>query len=113
MSTSVVMRRTVLLAALGLLLAWLPAASTQATELSPGRGGGIPEFMGAQSSSDDSAPPSARGFGELAAGAVEDPLEACLARIPTDASAGQRMLAEQGCEQEAGIRKMIQTAPKF
>ncbi len=112
MRTHMVIRRTVLLAALALLLAWLPAVSTQATELSPG-GGGIPEFMGVPSSSDDHAPPSARGFGEVAAGAVEDTLKACLARIPKDASAGQRMLAEQGCEQEAGTRTLIQTAPKF
>ena len=112
MRTHVVIRRTVLLATLALLLAWLPAMSTQATELSPG-GGGIPEFMGAQPSSEDNAPPAARGLGEVAAGAVEDTLRSCLARIPKDASAGQRMLAEQGCEQEAGTRMLIQTAPKF
>jgi hypothetical protein len=33
----------------------------------------------------------------MAAGAAEDTLNACMARIPKDASAGQRMIAEQGC----------------
>ncbi len=33
----------------------------------------------------------------IAAGAVEDTLKACMARIPKDASIGQRMTAEQSC----------------
>ncbi len=33
----------------------------------------------------------------IAAGAVEDALKACMARIPKDASIGQRMTAEQSC----------------
>lgn len=33
----------------------------------------------------------------MASGAVEDTLKLCLARIPKDASAGQRLLAEQSC----------------
>lgn len=33
----------------------------------------------------------------MAAGAAEDTLDACMARIPKDASIGQRMIAEQGC----------------
>ena len=49
----------------------------------------------------------------IAAGAVEDTLKACLARIPTDASAGQRMLATQSCEQYEATRKVSQDAPKF
>src|SRR5574341_1846207 len=44
----------------------------------------------------------------LASGAVEDTLKACLARIPGDASAGQRLLAEQTCAGEEGTRKLIQ-----
>lgn len=35
-----------------------------------------------------------------AAGAAGDTLEACLARIPTDASAGQKMLAEESCKRD-------------
>jgi hypothetical protein len=49
----------------------------------------------------------------VASGAVEDTLKACLARIPEDASAGQRLLAEQNCAGEEGTRKSIQVAPKF
>lgn len=36
---------------------------------------------------------------QIAVGSTQDSLKACLARIPEDASVGQRMLAEQGCQQ--------------
>ncbi len=36
----------------------------------------------------------------VAAGSVEDSLEACMARIPKDGSAGQRMLATETCERD-------------
>jgi hypothetical protein len=49
----------------------------------------------------------------IAAGAVEDTLKACFARIPADASVGQRMLAEQSCADEEGARQLIEGAPKF
>lgn len=52
-------------------------------------------------------------LGVVASGAVEDTLKECLARIPNDASAGQRMLAEQSCQGEEGTRELIQVAPKF
>lgn len=48
-----------------------------------------------------------------AAGAVEDTLKACLARIPKDASSGQSMLAELGCQRDEQARTSLQTAPKF
>jgi len=51
--------------------------------------------------------------GVVATGTVEDTLLACLARIPTDASAGQRLLAEQSCQQDEATRKLTQAAPKF
>ena len=38
------------------------------------------------------------GMEQIAAESVEDTLKACLARIPSDASAGQLMLAEQNCQ---------------
>lgn len=110
MNTHRIIRRTVLVAALA-LIAWLPALSTQAAEISPG--GGIPDFMGAQPSSDHSAPTLAGGTGETASGAVEDTLQACLARIPTDASAGQRMIAEDSCKRDEGTRGVIQAVPGF
>jgi hypothetical protein len=39
------------------------------------------------------------GMKQIAVESVEDTLKACLARIPSDASAGQLMLAEQNCQQ--------------
>ena len=52
-------------------------------------------------------PPSGR-FGDIAPGAAEDTFKACLARIPEQATVGQRMLAEQTCEREEAIRKTYQ-----
>jgi hypothetical protein len=49
----------------------------------------------------------------MASGAAEDTLQACVARIPQNASFGQRMLAEQSCAGEESARKAIQLAPKF
>jgi hypothetical protein len=49
----------------------------------------------------------------MAAGAVEDTLKACLGRIPLDASAGQRLLAEQNCAGEDGTRKLVLDSQKF
>ena len=47
-------------------------------------------------------------FGDISPGAAEDTLKACLARIPEQATVGQRMLAEQTCEREEAIRKTYQ-----
>ncbi|SPP64747.1 hypothetical protein [Nitrospira lenta] len=41
----------------------------------------------------------------VAAGAVEDNLNACMARIPKDASNGQRMLAEESCRRDQANRR--------
>ncbi|MCC6141297.1 MAG: hypothetical protein IT389_11880 [Nitrospira sp.] len=41
----------------------------------------------------------------VAAGAVEDNLKACMARIPKDASGGQRMLAEESCNRDQANRR--------
>lgn len=68
----------------------------------------------ASSSSGGAAPSVASagtGTGAMAAGAVGDTLQACLARIPSGASAGQRMIAEQSCGRDQGDRKMIQAVP--
>lgn len=51
------------------------------------------------------------GSGTMAAGAAGDTLQACQARIPSDASAGQRMIAEQSCGRDQGDRKLIQAVP--
>lgn len=47
----------------------------------------------------------------IAAGAVEDTLQACMARIPKEASIGQRMIAEQSCGRDESDRKPLQAVP--
>jgi len=49
----------------------------------------------------------------LASGSVEDTLKLCLARIPKDASAGQRLLAEQSCQGAERIRSTSQGASQY
>ena len=51
------------------------------------------------------APAPTTGIGRIASGAVEDSLNACLARIPKDASAGQKMLAEESCKRDQAARR--------
>lgn len=41
----------------------------------------------------------------IAAGVEEETLDTCLARIPKDATAGQRMLAEQTCRRDFASRR--------
>jgi hypothetical protein len=51
------------------------------------------------------------GLGITASGAVEDTLKTCMGRIPKDASAGQRMMAEQGCGRDQETRKSLDAVP--
>lgn len=88
-------RRMVLVASLA-LIAWLPAPPSQAADQPSG--GATPSA-------------STGDLGVLASGSVEDTLLACLARIPKDASAGQRLVAEQSCKRDEGTREMIQAVP--
>ena len=44
-------------------------------------------------------------------GTQGDSLQACLSRIPKDASAGQRQLATMTCERDAQSRKAIDVVP--
>lgn len=46
-----------------------------------------------------------------ASGSQGDTLQACIARIPRDASAGLRMIAEQSCERDEANRKAILSVP--
>lgn len=62
-------------------------------------------------SASPNTPAVTAGGTALAAGSVEDSLKACLARIPKDATIGQRMVAEQGCQRDEGDRKLIQAVP--
>ncbi|MEO5955089.1 MAG: hypothetical protein ABIR36_05265 [Nitrospiraceae bacterium] len=45
------------------------------------------------------------GIGRVASGSVEDTSNACMARIPNNASVGQRMLAEESCRRDQSVRR--------
>jgi hypothetical protein len=57
-----------------------------------------------QASTTFTKPPTA-SKSRNAAGVEEETLDSCLARIPRDASAGQRLLAEQTCRRDFAIRR--------
>lgn len=99
MTTYLFIRRGVILTSL-VLISWLPALAAQPGD-QPSRGATPP-----------ASPPAATGeLSLMASGAAEDTLKACLARIPKDASVGQRMVAEQGCARDAETRKLIEGVP--
>lgn len=54
---------------------------------------------------------SQSGLNITASGAVEDNLKHCMERIPKNASAGQRMMAEQGCGRDQEARKSFDAVP--
>lgn len=62
---------------------------------------------GSSASAQGGAPASAstKSIDRIASGAVEDSLNACMARIPKDATAGQRMLAEESCRRDQALRR--------
>ena len=59
--------------------------------------------MGATSMPATSAPTT--GIERVASGSVEDTSNACMARIPNDASAGQKLLAEESCRRDQSARR--------
>jgi hypothetical protein len=97
MRTIGLIRHTVI-AALLTLMAWLPALPTQATDQLSGEG--VPSAFDSMGEN-----------GNVAMGAVEDTLRACVARIPKEASIGQRMIAESSCQRDEMDRKIIQDVP--
>lgn len=48
---------------------------------------------------------TAKSGGRAASGTQGDTLDACMARIPKDATAGQRMLAEESCNRDQALRR--------
>ncbi len=78
------------------VIAWLPALPTYAADQASGAA-----ILFAP----------AENIDVVASGAAEDTLKACMARVPTDASAGQRMIAEQGCRRDEETRTSIQSVP--
>lgn len=95
--TVLFIRRTILVASLA-LIAWLPTLPAQAVDQPSG--GSTPSV-------------ATEGSGILAAGAVQDTLKACLARIPKDATAGQQLVAKQSCGSNEETRRLMHAAPKF
>lgn len=73
---------------------------------------GMVESSGTGSASDQtrgssgmgSASSTTKNIDRVASGSVEDTLDACKGRIPKDASAGQKMLAEQSCRRDQAAR---------
>lgn len=87
--------RTILIATLA-LMPWMLAPSA-------GAAGKAPKA---------SAPPTpSEGRSIVASGAVEDSQAACLARIPKDATSGQRMIAEDSCKRDQASRQSMQDSP--
>lgn len=68
----------------------------------------LPLAYGASSSPTAARPAVTTPGNAHAAGATEDSLQACLARIPKDSTTGQRLIAEQSCRRDEGDRKPFQ-----
>jgi hypothetical protein len=77
-------------------VAWLSAAAVQA---------------GDQPAAAKASQAPTESMDTIASGAVEDNLKTCLARIPKDSSAGQRMIAEQTCERDDEGRQTYRSVP--
>lgn len=73
--------------------------------------GGSTSGAGASTSSSGSASLEATGPNRVSQGTQGDSLSACLARIPSDATAGQRMIAERTCQRDAENRASIDAVP--
>ncbi|RMH31045.1 MAG: hypothetical protein D6690_17695 [Nitrospirae bacterium] len=78
------------------------------TYLKMGQGAGTTSEPAAVESRDAT---SLTGPNRPASGTFGDTLEACLARIPADASAAQRMLAEDTCRRNAERQRPIELVP--
>ncbi len=81
---------------------------------------GCAEMNGGSMAGSGSTAPSASSAGTTAVttganrvsqGTQGDSLDACTTRIPSDASAGQRMIAEQTCQRDAENRMSIDAVP--
>lgn len=107
------MNATVLISSAVLLSALQPLSSVspliaQATEP-------VSQHAQAQSSMTKRNGNSTAAGHEKDAGAekVDEKLKACLSRIPAGSSRGQRLLAEQSCQNEYEVRSARHAAPEF
>ena len=74
------------------------AAATESSATSP-------TTSGAAATESNSMNQSKSSKNRIAAGIEEETLDTCLAGIPQDATAGQRMLAEQTCRRDYASRR--------
>lgn len=65
----------------------------------------------ASPSSNAEATPVTTGPTRVSTGTQGDTLEACISRIPSDATDGQRMIATTSCERDAKARTSIDAVP--
>jgi len=75
--------------------------------------GGSTSGAGSETPTTSSGTVSAENTGpkRVSQGTQGDSLKACLSRIPSDASAGQRMVATRTCERDAANRTPIDVVP--
>ena len=64
-----------------------------------------PTMSGATAAESNSMNQSSSSRNRIAAGVEEETLDTCLAGIPQDATAGQKMLAEQTCRRDYASRR--------
>ncbi len=93
------------------LLAWLSAPAVSAQEQVTPIASERPAQIMAQSASGSFSGRQEQPLTETASGAVEDTLTACLSRIPRDASAGQRLIAEESCKRDKAERTPMDAVP--
>ena len=99
MNTNRMITRTLLVASL-VVIPWIVAPSGQAAD-KPSK---TPAKASTKAVKASAPPTQSEGRSTVASGAVEDTQSGCLARIPKDATAGQRMLAEDSCKRDQTSR---------
>ncbi len=92
-----------IIAVFGLLVASCASDEMKGSPSSSGMGSG--SGGGTASASSGATSASTKNIDRIATGAAEDSLNDCMARIPKDASSGQRMLAEQSCHRDQAARR--------
>ena len=99
MNIHLVITRAILVASLA-VIPWIAAPSGQAAD-KPSK---TPAKASAKAAKASAPPTQSEGRSTVASGAVEDTQSDCLTRIPKDATAGQRMLAEDSCKRDQKSR---------
>jgi hypothetical protein len=80
-------------------------AAPSSQTMSPGGASVSTPTMSASAAESNAMKPPSASKGRIAAGVEEETLDTCLARIPQDATAGQKLLAEQTCRRDFATRR--------